>query len=240
MKFRQKAECTQSLPQISVQKQYRYLTEKEEEEDLDLSFEISSSNLRSTKQGFYKFNKTTERNLEQNKLFNRNNNLKTTLSSSQLPQGIYGLSNKQKNDGLHLNHMKYGDKYMIMMARGLQEQNDIKEYNLNDNRMTQLSSSEVIKSTRGATKLSLSKNKIGNGCFEIGNSLVSRECKIQQLNLEDNKLQENLIIDILERIADNRSLKILNLSKNNISNYCLKALSNMLVQYKWLVLQTFF
>ncbi|CAD8053199.1 unnamed protein product [Paramecium primaurelia] len=229
MKFRQKAQCTQSLPKIPVQKQCRYLTQKEDEEDLDFSFEISPVNLVTTKQDFYKLHKTTERQQEQNKMYNRNDNLMTTLSSSQLPPGSFGLFNRQKNDALHLNHMKYGDKYMIMLARGLQKQNDIKEFNLNDNRMTQLSSSEVIKSTRGATSLSLSKNKIGNGCLEIGNSLVNRDCKIQLLNLEDNKLQESLIIDILDRIAYNRSLKIVNLSKNNISNNCVNALSNMLI-----------
>lgn len=41
-------------------------------------------------------------------------------------------------------------------------------------------------------------------------------------------MSENLIIDILERISDNRSLKIVNLSKNNISNNCCTALSLML------------
>lgn len=49
------------------------------------------------------------------------------------------------------------------------------------------------------------------------------------MNLEDNKLQESLIIDILDRIAYNRSLKSVNLSKNNITNNCVNALSNMLI-----------
>lgn len=124
--------------------------------------------------------------------------------------------------------MKYGDKYMVILAKGLQKQNEIKEFHLNNNRMTQLSSSEIIKSTRGATTLSLQQNKIGKASLDIGNTLVNRDCKIQILNLEDNKLSESLIIDILDRISDNRSLKIINLSKNSVNNNCCTALANML------------
>ncbi|CAD8184428.1 unnamed protein product [Paramecium pentaurelia] len=229
MKIRKKANMTRSLPKLPFQNKGHFITQKnEEEEELDFSFELSPETTKSTKKEFYRFHKTIERIQEQNQFYNRNDNLMSSLSSPQIPPGSFGLFNRQKNDVLQLNHMKYGDKYMVILAKGLQKQNDIKEFHLNDNRMTQMSSSEIIRSTRGAYKLSLSKNKIGSGCLEIGNSLVSRDCKIQLLNLEDNKLKESLIIEILERIADNRSLKILNLSKNNISNNCCTALCNMI------------
>lgn len=50
----------------------------------------------------------------------------SSLSSPQIPPGSFGLFNRQKNDVLQLkyywslsSHMKYGDKYMVILAKGL-------------------------------------------------------------------------------------------------------------------------
>jgi len=53
----------------------------------------------------------------------------------------------------------------------------------------------------------------------LANILIKRECRIEELNLENNKLGDNNIKLLLNSLNEtNLSVKVLNLSRNFISN----------------------
>lgn len=68
--------------------------------------------------------------------------------------------------------------------------------------------------------LDLIDNHIGKiGCEYLGGLLNKKECRIEELVLEGNKLGDsNLKIILNSLLEGNRSLKRLNLSKNYITN----------------------
>ena len=62
-------------------------------------------------------------------------------------------------------------------------------------------------------------NKIGKlACDTLCKELRSKEVKIEILNLEDNKLGDSNIINLIKALSVNNHLKILNLSKNYLTN----------------------
>jgi Ran GTPase-activating protein (RanGAP) involved in mRNA processing and transport len=80
-----------------------------------------------------------------------------------------------------------------------------------------------------ARVLDLSYNSIGKiGSDHICKAVTSRECRIEILELEDNKLGDFNIVTLCKSLQKNRTLKVLNLSKNYISNRSVEYIAGLL------------
>jgi Ran GTPase-activating protein (RanGAP) involved in mRNA processing and transport len=67
--------------------------------------------------------------------------------------------------------------------------------------------------------IDLKNNKIGKiGTEHLSHCLSSKDCWLEELNLEDNMLGDANIMLLLDSILDNNTLRILNISKNYITN----------------------
>ena len=67
--------------------------------------------------------------------------------------------------------------------------------------------------------IDLSSNHIGKlGVDHLCASVILRDCKIETLNLEDNKLGDKISIKLFESLQNNTTLKKLNMSKNFLSD----------------------
>lgn len=113
--------------------------------------------------------------------------------------------------------MGFGDKYMTVIGSCLKSGNiKAKNFLLGGNRISSHGARHVIKGiAKQAAHLDLKGNRIGEeGIIEINVGLKQRDCRIQYLNLEDNNLGSKAASKLLQRIAKNNTLKVLNLSKN--------------------------
>ena len=73
--------------------------------------------------------------------------------------------------------------------------------------------------SKNAKLIDLSSNNVGKlGVDHLCSSLVLRECRIETLNLEDNKLGDKISIKLFEALQNNSTLKKLNMSKNFLSD----------------------
>ena len=73
--------------------------------------------------------------------------------------------------------------------------------------------------SKNARLIDLSSNNVGRlGVDHICSSVVSRECKIETLNLEDNKIGDKISLKLFEALQNNSTLKKLNMSKNYLSD----------------------
>lgn len=64
----------------------------------------------------------------------------------------------------------------------------------------------------------MSRNKIGNPGVEcISKSVNYRDCKLENLNLEDNKLGDRLVAQLCLSLQTNSTVAKLNLSKNQVT-----------------------
>lgn len=67
--------------------------------------------------------------------------------------------------------------------------------------------------------IDIKNNKIGKiGTEHLSYCLSSKDCWLEELNLEDNMLGDSNIMMLLDSILDNNTLRILNISKNFITN----------------------
>jgi len=66
------------------------------------------------------------------------------------------------------------------------------------------------------------------GCEHISRCLESRDCWLEELNLENNKLGDINAITVVQSAYRNSVLRKLNLSKNYITNNIGSSISNLL------------
>jgi len=77
--------------------------------------------------------------------------------------------------------------------------------------------------------IDVSNNSIGKmGCEHISRCLESRDCWLEELNLENNKLGDINAITVVQSAYRNSVLRKLNLSKNYITNNIGSSISNLL------------
>ena len=116
----------------------------------------------------------------------------------------------------------YGDLYAQVLGEGLKRVPSVQNFYLQGNRITNVGSGDLLKTiSKKAKVLQLSQNNIGRiGCEHISASLNEKEYKsrIEILNLEDNKLGDTSVGLILDALVTNKTLKILNLSKNYLTD----------------------
>lgn len=74
--------------------------------------------------------------------------------------------------------------------------------------------------SKNAKVIDLSLNNIGKlGVDHLCHSLVLRECKIETLNLENNKLGDKISLKLFESLQTNTTLRKLNMSKNFLTDF---------------------
>lgn len=73
--------------------------------------------------------------------------------------------------------------------------------------------------SKNAKMIDLSSNNVGKlGVDHLCGSLVLRECKIETLNLEDNKLGDKISLKLFEALQNNSTLRKLNMSRNFLTD----------------------
>lgn len=93
------------------------------------------------------------------------------------------------------------------------------EIDLSFNEITQDAVEVLIPKLGILRSVCLSHNKIGKlGCQLLSNLFRNPECKIRDLELESNFLNEMIAIPLLENLVTYNRLRLLNLSKNLLSN----------------------
>ena len=67
--------------------------------------------------------------------------------------------------------------------------------------------------------IDIKNNNIGKlGSEHLSRCLKSKDCWLEELNIEDNKLGDINITMILDNLLDNNTLRKLNISKNYLTN----------------------
>ena len=99
-----------------------------------------------------------------------------------------------------------------------------------ENRITSQSADKLISSIgKNAKKIDISKNNIGKvGIEAIIRQIKNRDCKIEYLNIEDNKLGDKAVEQLCSHLAFNKVLQILNISKNYLTNNVAQSISSLL------------
>ncbi|CAD8076292.1 unnamed protein product [Paramecium sonneborni] len=135
-------------------------------------------------------------------------------------------------DKLVANNIFGSDKYVQLFAEGISSShfNNLKRLQLRNNKLnnnrtcflTQRLPSSII-------ELDFSNNKIGtSGIQSICNYISSRNYNIQHLNLEGNNLKDLAVLTILKTLNDSKSIRVLKLSKNQITDIPMEALGQLL------------
>jgi hypothetical protein len=121
---------------------------------------------------------------------------------------------------LRLNYQRYGDKYASMLSEGLKVNQTVKDYCLQHNRIHGGGASQLINSIgKTARVIDFKSNDIGRlGIDSICKAIIQKDCRIEILNLEDNKLGDENIIRMLKALNQNPIIKSLNISKNFLTN----------------------
>eukprot|EP00825_Cyclidium_porcatum_P051720 TRINITY_DN95_c0_g5_i1.p1 TRINITY_DN95_c0_g5~~TRINITY_DN95_c0_g5_i1.p1 ORF type:complete len:602 (+),score=103.14 TRINITY_DN95_c0_g5_i1:192-1997(+) len=133
-------------------------------------------------------------------------------------------------DTLKIPNMHFGNKYAEVLTEGLKKTPNITKFNLKGNKITEEGADKLLRIVaKGAKIIDFTENQVGKlGCEHISISLASKDCKIEYLNLEANKLGDYQSIIILESAIKNRTLKYLNLSRNYMSDKCADFIKNLL------------
>ena len=126
--------------------------------------------------------------------------------------------------------MRFGDSYIRSLSRGINKTTYIKDFQLSHNRITNKSSEELLKNIPlHTTNLDLSYNKIGIiGVKNLSENLLNPNCRIININLEDNQLRDRSASKLLNSLSQNQSLKYLNLSKNILTDEISDSMINLL------------
>ncbi|EGR31140.1 leucine rich repeat protein [Ichthyophthirius multifiliis] len=186
---------------------------------------------------YYKNYKKIEKISEQNKYFQIQDSTQTSIlkeieKQKLLPCKLGIIKSKGENTDIKINNMHYGDKYAKVISQGIKQIQSITNFTLGKNRISKKGADDLLQIiARKATILDLEGNQISYiGCDHIGRALEARECKIEVLNLEDNKLGDKAINMILQSVLNNinNSLITLNISKNYISDKCTNSIVNVI------------
>ncbi|CAD8150190.1 unnamed protein product [Paramecium pentaurelia] len=142
------------------------------------------------------------------------------------------LFTNNNNDKLIANNLLGSDMYVDLFSEGLSSSHfsnlkslQMKNNKLNNNRITMIAKnlpSSII-------DLDFSNNAIGNGGIaSICDFLNSRNCYLQILNLEDNKLRDGSIMTILKTLQQSKTIKVIKFSKNYITDISMDQFGNLL------------
>lgn len=93
-------------------------------------------------------------------------------------------------------------------------------FNLSGNRISEKGAETLLSQiSRNAKLIDLSSNNVGKlGVDHICASVTTRECRIETLNLEDNRLGDKISVKLFESLQTNTTLKKLNMSRNFLSD----------------------
>ncbi|KAL4456118.1 hypothetical protein ABPG74_014079 [Tetrahymena malaccensis] len=186
---------------------------------------------------YYGHYKNLSKIVQQNNYYQVQPSLQTDIlreveKRNVIPSKLGLIKQSGEEDILKLSHMQYGDQYASVLSQGLKKVANIKKFHLQDNRISEKSAAELVSIiSKNAKEVNLANNNIGKiGCENLSRSLQEPKCQLEVLNLEDNKLGDYAIIILLKGIMQNKSLKILNLSKNYITDKVCTDLKNILEQ----------
>ncbi len=118
----------------------------------------------------------------------------TTILQKCQKRGIVpsklGLIQAERKDTLQIKNMRFGDNYMRVLGRGLQDNTTLKNFELGSNRLTEASAAKLLrKIAPRAQHLDLSNNRIGlRGIESVAAVLETRESRLSLLRLQDNAL----------------------------------------------------
>ncbi|CAD8076826.1 unnamed protein product [Paramecium sonneborni] len=174
---------------------------------------------------YYQTYKKITRIKEQNKLFAIQNSVQTNLiiKSEQLrllPCKMGLIKQKGESKVLAIENHKFGDKYVEVLSEGLRTLPVIQDFNFNSNRIKENGASLILPLiSKQARSIEMVSNIIGRkGLEPVLNVLPLQTCKIQILNLEDNQLGDLLAQELFKSMQKNNTVKLLNVSKNQITN----------------------
>ena len=108
-----------------------------------------------------------------------------------------------------------------MLSDGLSTNQGINTYKLSGNRITEKGADKLLKIiNKFAKDIDLSKNRIGSlGCEQLTKALEITTFKLISINIEDNNIGDIPINNLLKACSTNFSLKVLNISKNRLTDY---------------------
>jgi len=123
-------------------------------------------------------------------------------------------------NSIRVDNYKYGDKYMKVMSDAIKKLPNLSRFRLSGNRMTEEGASILLEQiTKNGKFIDVSNNSIGKmGCEHISRCLESRDCWLEELNLENNRLGDVSAMIVIQSAYRNSVLKKLNLSKNYMTN----------------------
>ena len=107
-----------------------------------------------------------------------------------------------------------------MITEGLKSLPGVQFFHMSGNRISEKGAESLLSQISKSAKLiDLSSNNVGKlGVDHICASVTLRECKIETLNLEDNKLGDKISVKLFEALQNNGTLKKLNMSKNFLTD----------------------
>ncbi|XP_067916037.1 NACHT, LRR and PYD domains-containing protein 12-like isoform X4 [Heterodontus francisci] len=155
------------------------------------------------------------------------------LTTSCIDDLASALSTNRSLTDLNLNYNELGDSGVKLLSEALRNPDcKIQKLwlvgnNLTDSCIEDLAS--TLSTNRSLTDLDLSYNKLGDsGVKLLSEALRNPDCKIQKLELENNKLTDSCIEDLTSALSTNWSLTDLDLSYNKLGDSGVKLLSEAL------------
>ena len=135
-----------------------------------------------------------------------------------------------------INHYGICPRGLYALAQALRVNTTVETISLSHNNITAFSGGltsffEILSGNRTLKRINLSGNRIGeNGCKALSSFLSEPTCVLKEVNLSNNKLNDRNIKCILEALAKNDRLEILDLSRNCLTGKCSGSLHDFLVR----------
>lgn len=149
----------------------------------------------------------------------------------KIPKGL-GLVNRKHNPNeVFANNYLFGDRYAESFSKGIKQRRKLESLHLNSNRLTDYGFNEIlIKAPNTLLVLDISYNSTltMNSYKLIADYLDQSTTILQQLMIEGNQTGDKPIILLSKVLLDNRSLKYLNISRNNVTDIGASAVAKML------------
>jgi Ran GTPase-activating protein (RanGAP) involved in mRNA processing and transport len=99
-------------------------------------------------------------------------------------------------------NMRYGDKYADLLSDGLKKVTNVNQFFLKNNRINNQGADELLQTISVRAKIiDLQSNSVGRlGCEHISQALLNRECRLEILNLENNKLGDSCVMLVADSL----------------------------------------
>ncbi|XP_067916072.1 NACHT, LRR and PYD domains-containing protein 12-like isoform X4 [Heterodontus francisci] len=159
--------------------------------------------------------------------------VENNLTASCIEDLASALNTNRSLTDLDLNYNELGGSGVKLLSEALRNPDckiqklGLVENNLSDSCIEDLAS--ALSSNRSLTDLDLSYNKLGDsGVKLLSEGLRNPDCKIQKLQLENNKLTDSCIKDLASALSTNQSLTDLDLNDNELGDSGVKLLSEAL------------